>query len=221
MSDDSFVREVDEELRQDRFNALWRQYRVFIIGGAVLIVALTGGWRGYEYWTESRANRSGDQFLQALQLSEAGDTDGAQEILDQLQKDGYGAYPVLARFRAAAVMAKAGNDDAAVSAFDAVANDPSIPKVMQDVASLRAALLLVDGGTFEDVAQRVQPLNNELSPLRHSAREALGLSAWKTGKSAEALALFEQIIADDTAPANLRQRAGLMAELLRGSGDAS
>lgn len=221
MSDDSFIREVDEELRQDQAKALWTRYGAIIIAVAVLVVAATAGWRGYEYWTESRANASGDIFLEALELSEAGDTSGAEAKLQELEKEGYGAYPVLARFRAATVKAEAGDIDAAVSAFDAVSNDPAIPEVLQQIASIRAALLLVDTGTYNDVAQRVQALDSEINPLRHSAREALGLAAWKDGQSVQALDFFDRIVADEGAPANMRQRAGLMAELIRGSGDAS
>ena len=54
-----------------------------------------------------------------------------------------------------------------------------------------------------------------------SARELLALSAWKEGKSADALKLSEQISADDAAPRNVRERANLLSELIRGSGNAS
>jgi len=71
------------------------------------------------------------------------------------------------------------------------------------------------------VSSRVEALAADTNPLRHSAREALGLAAWKEGRSADALTLFEQISADELAPRNLRERATLMSELIRGSGDAS
>ena len=86
---------------------------------------------------------------------------------------------------------------------------------------MRAALLLVDTGSYADVSSRVEALAADGNALRHSAREALGLSAWKEGKAADALKLFEQIVADQAAPQNVRQRATLMSELIRGSGGAS
>ncbi|TIS35085.1 MAG: hypothetical protein E5X01_20010, partial [Mesorhizobium sp.] len=71
------------------------------------------------------------------------------------------------------------------------------------------------------VSSRVEALTADTNPLRSSAREALGLAAWKEGKSADALKLFDQIASDDGAPRNARQRAQLMSELIRGSGNAS
>ena len=50
-------------------------------------------------------------------------------------------------------------------------------------------------------------------------KRGLDLSGIKWAK--DALALFDQIASDDGAPRNVRQRATLMSELIRGSGDAS
>ncbi len=218
MSDDSFIREVDEELRQDRARDLWRRYGIWAIAGAVAIVAGTAGIRGYQYWVESRANASGDAFLQAMTLANDGKSDEALKALAGLEKDGYGAYPVLARMRAATVRAEKGEFDAAVKGFDAVAADTAIADAIRDMARLRAAFLLVDHGVREDVAARIEPLTSDANPLRHSAREALALAGWKAGNASDALKLFEQVSADESAPRNNRRRAEIMAELIRGSG---
>ena len=217
MSDDSFIREVDEELRQDRARDLWRRYGIWAIAGAVAIVAGTAGIRGYQYWVESRANASGDAFLQAMTLANDGKSDEALKALAGLEKDGYGAYPVLARMRAATVRAEKGEFDAAVKGFDAVAADTAIADAIRDMARLRAAFLLVDHGGREDVAARIEPLTSDANPLRHSAREALALAGWKAGNASDALKLFEQVSADESAPRNNRRRAEIMAELIRGS----
>ncbi|MBO6899954.1 MAG: tetratricopeptide repeat protein [Rhizobiaceae bacterium] len=221
MSDDSFIREVNEELRQDQAKALWRRYGPALIGAVVLVVAATAGWVGYDYWTQSRANASGDRFSAALELASDGRLDEAQAAFEALQADGYGAYPVLAKLRTAAVLAERGEADAAVAEFDAVAADGSVPASIRDMARLRAGYVLVDSGSYDDVAARVEVLTADSASLRHAAREALALSAWREGRAADALALFEQITDDESAPRNARQRATVMVELLRGSGAAS
>ena len=221
MSDDSFFREVNEEIRHERAKALWDRYGPAAIVLAVLVVIGTGIFVAWEYWRESSANQSGDQFSQALTLANSGKADEALAAFDALEKDGYGAYPLLARMRAATVQADKGDFKAAVVGFDEVAADTSIPSVIRDIARLRAALLLVDHGSYADVSSRVETLTNDTNPLRHSAREALGLAAWKEGKLTDALKLFEQISSDDGAPRNARQRSNLLAELIRGSGNAS
>ena len=221
MADDNFIREVNEEIRKEQVKAFWDRYGAALIAVAVLVVVGTGAYVGYRYWTETQANRSGDAYSQALALADSGKGEEALAAFTELEKDGYGAYPLLARMRAATVKADNGDIAGAVVDFDAVAVDNAIPAVLRDMARLRAAFLLVDHGSFADVSSRVEALTGDTNPLRHSAREALGLAAWKDGKKADALKLFDQIVADEAAPRGVRERATMMAGLIRGSGAAS
>jgi hypothetical protein len=218
MTDDSFIREVNEEYRKDQAMALWERYGVMIAVLAVLIVLGTAAFVGYRYWASSRANAAGDAFSAALQLAQDGKSDEALAAFAGIEKNGYGDYPVLARMRAATVKANKGDVDGAVKDFDAVAADTSVPDPIRDMARLRAGLLLVDHGSYADVAARVESLTDETNPLRNTAREALALSAWKAGKNDDALKLFDQINADDAASRNARERATMMADLIRGGG---
>lgn len=218
MSDDHFVREVDEEIRSDQFKSIWDRYGLLMIGGAVAVVLATAAWRGYEYWTENQASKSGDAFLAATKLAGSGDNDAALAALAEIEKSGFGSYPVLARMRTATVEAAKGNAAKAIELFDAVANDSGIDDAIRDIARLRAGLLMVDNGKYQDVAARVEVLSSAANPLRHSAREALGLAAWKESKAAEAEAFFKQIADDPDAPRNLAERANLMLDVIKSSG---
>lgn len=221
MADDSFYREVNEEIRQERAKAIWDSFGPFLIAGALLVVLGTAGFVAWDYYAAARAARSGDAFSQALALAQGGKSDEALAAFRTLEQEGSGAYPVLARMRAAAVLAEKKDFSGAVAGFDAVAADGAVPDGIRDAARLRAALLLVDHGAYADVAARAEALSDDANALRHSAREALGLAAWKDNKPADALKLFDQIRADNGAPSALRERAGMMAELIRGSGAAA
>ena len=63
--------EVDEEVRRDQFKKLWDQYSIYIIAGALLIIAGVGGWRGYQYLEAQKAAEAGAAFDKAVELSEA------------------------------------------------------------------------------------------------------------------------------------------------------
>jgi len=221
MSDDSFFREVNQELRQDQAKALWDRYGTYIVAAAIAVVVATSAYVAWDYWTGLRANRSGDAYLAALTLARDGRTEEAKTALARLEDEGYGAYPVLARMRGATLLAEAGDHQGAIAGFDSVSNDRAVPESIRDMARLRAGLLLVDHGTYADVSARVEALTAETNTLRHSAREALALAAWKDGRAADAMALLEQITDDEGAPGNVRQRAELMSELIRGSGVSS
>ena len=40
--------EVDEEVRREQLKKLWERYSIYIIAGAILIVATVGGWFAVE-----------------------------------------------------------------------------------------------------------------------------------------------------------------------------
>ena len=218
MEDDQFIREVNEEIRQDRMEGLWKKYKWVIIGIAVLIVVVTGASRGWQSYSESQSAASGDKFMAAVALSNDGKHDEAIKNLEALSTSGSGQYPALAQLRIASEVAKRGDVDEAVAAFDKIAADSSFNATLQSVAQLRAGLLLVDSGTMEDVTKRLGALAEGGEPFRHSAREGLGLSAWKANQLQEAHKWFQAIMDDAQSTAGTRSRADVMLKLLAGKG---
>lgn len=219
-NDDSFFREVNEELRSDQMRYVWKRYGRIVIGAAVLVVVVTAGWAGFKYWKRHNASQSGDTFIAALTLASEGKNNEALAALGKIEKDGAGAYPVLAKIRSGSVQATKGDTAAAIATFQAVGNDNSAPQAIRDLAKLRAAWLLVDTGTYDQVSAEVQPLTGQGQALTNSAREVLGLAAYKAGNMADAKKWFQQIAEDATAPRNVANRAQIMLDNIAASGKA-
>ena len=216
--DDSFIREVNDELRSDQMRTIWKRFGRVLIGIAVLIVVGTAGKVGYDYWHKMSSSASGDEFLAALNLARENKPDEALAALDDLEKEGYGSYPVLARLRGASITAQKGDTEAAVAAFSEVGKDTSVPAALRDAARLRAAYLLIDTGSYEQVSAEAEALSTPQHALRHSAREVLGLSAFKAGDKAKAKEWFEQITSDSESPRNLANRAQIILDLIASQG---
>lgn len=220
MSDDSFVREVDDELRQDQIKGLWSRYGFVIIAMALLVVVGTASYRGWEYWRAHQAAKTGDAYLAAVELSKSGKQNEAVAAFDALVKSGSGQYPALAQLRMATETLGSGNKPGAMAAFDVIAADTSFDAAFRSVAALRAALIAVDIESYDQVKIRLEPMAGAGAPYRSIAREALGLSAYKTGANDDAAKWFRQIADDANAIGNVRQRASLMLDLLAGRGVA-
>lgn len=217
---DSFIREVNEELRSDQMKSVWKRFGKVIIGLAVLIVVGTAADRFYNHWKSQQASAAGDQFLAALQLAADGKPDEAKAAFEALEKDGHGAYPVLARLRAATLAAEGGDVDGALAGFTAIANDGSVAQPVRDVARLRAAFLLIDTAPYDKVAAEVEGMAVPGNGLRHSAREALGLSAYKNGDFKRSREWFQQVIDDAEAPRNVSSRAQMLLDVMNAAGKA-
>jgi hypothetical protein len=212
MSD--IFKEVDEDIRREQLKKLWDRFGIYVLALAAIIVLGTAGWKGWEYWQEQRAQASGDRFLAAVKLSGDGKHDEAIAALQKLTENGSGAYPVMAGFAIAAEKAKAGDKDAAVAEYDKIIADRGTSSEVKSLAKLRAALLLVDTISLSDMEARVGDLATTGNVWRHTAREVLGLTAWRTGDYAAARKYFEQITSDQGAPQDTQRRAQLMLTLI-------
>lgn len=220
MSD--IFREVDEDIRQEKYRRLWNKYGLYIIGFAVLIVLATIGYRSWLYWQETQSQAAGDMFYDAVQLSEAQNYQEAAEIYRELEGS-IGGYPALAKLRLATDMAKSGQSQEALDAFDALSNDSSLMEAIRSVAAMRAGYIAVDSEDYTAVADRVEKLTGDTGPFRAAARELLALSAWKNGDIESARRWISAVQDDQETPVDVSRRISILSEVIRASdgGDAA
>lgn len=196
--------EVDEEVRRERLKRLWDRYGLYVLILAVLFVAAIAGWRGWEYYQNQRAAAFGSQFEAAAALAEAGKFAEAEKDFAKIAEEGNRGYRVLGRLREAEVTISR-DRAAAVAQFDAVAADASFNQRFRDLAAIRAGLVLVDTASLGDMEKRLETVA-AAGPFRHTARELLALSAFRTGNKA-ALQRWSDLIAGDAeSPAQMRAR---------------
>ena len=219
MSDrgDSFLREVDEAVRQERYKKLWDQYGVYALGLAALIVAGVAAYKGWAYWQERQAQAAGAKFSEALTMLDGADATRAKDVLALLAEEGPPGYRVLARFQLAAAEAKAGDIDKAVADYDALASDSSVDEILRGHATLQAAALRLDKADYAEMERRLKDLAEGNSAWRFSARELLGLSAYRLNDMREAEKQFSALVGDQGTPPNLRERADMMLRLIVGA----
>jgi len=205
--------EVDEELRRDQLKKLWDRYSLLIIAGAVLIIAGVGGWRGYQYFETKKAAEAGAAFNAAADLADQNKHAEAEAAFAKLMATAPSGYRTLARLRLAAEIA-ARDPKAGAKSFDEIAADSSVPAVDRELARLRAAGLVLETASYPDMVQRLEPAAAPTGVYRHSARELLALSAWRTGDASAARKWLDLIATDAETPSSLRQRAETLQALL-------
>ena len=209
--------EVDEDLRRDLYVRLWKAYGKYIIAVIAAIVLGTASGVGYREYTSSRTHAASDRYEDAVALLKAGKEQQALMGFSQLAADTGGIYAVLALVRQAAALGSRGDREAAVALYDRVASgDVSAPEIIRDLAGLRAAMLIIDTASSEEVAARLDPLADDDRPLKYSARELLGILALRAGNSGAAGDIFVKIAEDGAAPAGLRARAAALGASVGG-----
>jgi hypothetical protein len=205
--------EVDEEVRREQLKKLWDRYSIYVIAGALLIVAAVGGWRGYQYLEAKKAAEAGAAFDAAVDLSDQNKHTEAEAAFDKLAATAPEGYRMLARLRAAAEVARR-DPKAGAKMYDDIAGDRSVGTEAQDLARIRAAGLLLDTDGYPNMLQRLEPAAKSGATFRHTAREMLALSAWRANDTTAARQWLDMIANDGETPQAMRSRAEALQALL-------
>ena len=205
--------EVNEDVRREQLKKLWDRYSIFIVAGALLIVAAVGGWRAYEYVQAKKAAEAGAVFDKAVELSEQNKHAEAEAAFNSLAATAPYGYRMLSWLRAAGEVATH-DPQAAAKLYDDIAADRSIGVLEQDLAKVRAAALVLDTSTYPNMLARLEPAAAPGAPFRHTARELLALSAWRANDTTAARKWLDMIANDGDTPPGLRSRAEALQALL-------
>ncbi|HLI22096.1 MAG TPA: tetratricopeptide repeat protein [Stellaceae bacterium] len=210
MSD--IFQEIDEELRRDNLQQLWKKYGNYVIALAVLIVVATAavvGWRTYQ---DKQREAQGVQYAAALDLVHQGKDADAAAAFASLARSSDSGRAVLARFEEAASQVQSGDVPEAIAVYDEIAADGSVDQGFRDAATLLSARYTLDKGDTQAVIAKLQPLASGTGPWHALALELTALAEMKAGDTAKARVDFDALAKDTTAPQGVRQRASAMLE---------
>jgi hypothetical protein len=211
---ESFLREVDENLRRDQARDFAKKYGGWLIAAVVLFLAAVGGWLYWQQYQQKQAEVQSEELTKIYSQIGAGQTKQAQQGLQGLESSGNSVVRTLALLTEAAVALDANDKATAIAKYNAVANDSRAPQPYRDVALIRSVGMQFDQMKPEDVISRLQPLTKPGEPWFGTAGELTAMAYIKQGNRAAAGKLFAAIAADNNAPPTLRSRSAQIAGTL-------
>lgn len=214
--DDSLLREVDEELRRERLEKLWKRYGNMFLALSVGMVLAVAGYKGWQYYQRQQAETAGTAYVGALDLITAGKTEAAEKALRTLAGGSHAGAAGLAKLRLAALLARQGKVKEATTLYEQVAADEALELPYRNAARVRQAWLLVDGADRETLAKLLGGLDVDGSPWRAAAREILALAAMRAGDATAAREHLERLVKDPETPLEARNRAVILLDVLGG-----
>ena len=204
---ETFLREVDENLRRDQMQDFFKRYGALLIIAVILFLAASGG---FIWWKQHEVKRSGAEVEKLAAIYKdvgSGKMDQAPQQLDELAKSGSKAVRASALFARGALALQQNDAKLAASTYKSIADDSGLPKPYRDAALVRQTALEFDQLQPGDVIARLQPLAKPGEPWFGSAGEMTALALVKQGKRQEAGQLYAAIAKDQGVPQTIRARA--------------
>ncbi len=216
MSDtDSFIDEVNDEVRRDRFYFMLKRYGWIAILAVVLLVG-GAAWNEYQKaQARAKAEALGDAMFAALSIEDAQARAAALAAIEPNSAQS-GA---LIGFLTAAQQADAGDKAAAIDTLNAVAVNNDVPAIYREIAQFKAVTLQ---GTDTPASERRLALEALAQPgnsLRLLASEQLALIEIEENKPQAAIDRYQDILLDAEVTTDLQQRALQVIVALGGEPD--
>ena len=123
MSD--ILRQVDEELRQDRLLNLWRRYRVYLIGGLILLI---GSVLGYQINRSVNQSFYEDEVEKYISSSDLVDFDQTIENLSKIESSNQLLISDIAQIKIAAILMENGKIQESKAKLLELINDDNTPR---------------------------------------------------------------------------------------------
>lgn len=216
MSDsDSFIDEVNEEVRRDRFYFMLKRYGWL---AAFFVVLIVGGAAFNEYrkaQVSAEAEALGDAVLEAMAQDTAADR---QIELSEIRGGSPGARAVVDLLIAAEAQA-AGATEQAIATLENIAVNGDVPEIYRQVAVFKSLALQADTMDAATRRQQFEALAQPGQAMSLLAQEQLALMDISEGNTDAALDRLQAVIADANVTSDLQQRALQVIVALGGTPD--
>jgi len=209
-------REVEEDVRRERMERLWKAYGNYAIAALVLVFAGIGGWQLWDRHEQQERAKVAASFIAAQRIT---NPQAAASAFVDIARTAPKGYARVAQLAEAGAMFASGQQGSAIALYKQIAAEDSGAIGM--VARLRAAWALADTANRADLAELLKPLDQPGNAWRENAEEVLGYADYRAMDMKSALARYSSLAADPQAPDALRRRAEAMSAFLKNGGAIS
>ena len=212
--EDAFIREIDEELKNEKLKRIWDKYGLLIIILVTLAVFAAVSFETFKAWQDRRNQEMSNTFAYALNLQNQGRFAEADEVLASLVNADRGIYSDIAAMQKVNLLLEQNQTDKAVSALQEICNNDDFNPQIKDVALIKLASFKLDNAPAQEIKDMLAPLLNQAGLWNITAKELLAMLAVREKDFAQAINLYQEISTDPKASDTMKARAVDMINVL-------
>ncbi len=212
--EDAFIREIDEELKNEKIKKLWDKYGLFIILFVVVAVFSAVSFETFQAWKDKRNQEMSDSFAYALNLQNQGRFAESQEVLTSIKNSNRGIYTNIAQMQIVNLLIEQKQFDKAISELEQIVADEAFNPQMRDVARLKLASYKLNTASAEEINALLAPLTDKQNVWNNTAKELLAMRALRDNDPAQALNIYKDISGNSKTTDTLQSRVQDMINVL-------
>ena len=211
---DALLREVVEDVQNERLQQLWNKYGLFIILGVALILTATISFESFRNWQTKKYQEFSNTYSIALSLQGQGRFDESLDIYKTLAEKSSAMYSDLSKMQIANIYIEQGRGNDAADVLHHMVESGKTQPQLKVIAALKLASYKLDHkAPAQEIKDLLLPLIENGDEI-DAARELLAMLNIREKNMASAKEEYAKIVSSDTASDELKARAHDMINIL-------
>jgi hypothetical protein len=210
---DEFIREVDEDVKEEKRLKLWKKFFPYVVSISLGIVLFVSGFVFWENYSNNQRQKLGDDFTAAVILAGEDDLDASLLALDRIVDKGSDGYVTMAKMKKASILIEQSRIDEGLEIYKDLEKN-AVDQSFRDIATILYVLNSLNNESKDNLLKKITPLENS-EIWKSSALELKGYIYLRNNEIDKAIETFEIISKLPSKPGDLSQRAKNLINLLK------
>ena len=202
MSD--ILRQVDEELRQDRLLNLWRRYRIYLIVGLILLISSVLGYQINKSVNHSFYEGEVEKYISTSDLI---DLNKAIENLDKIDNLNPSLISGIAKIKIATLLMENGKIQESKAKLLEIINEDKAHVILTDLAIYFYLMSSLNDMSMDEMNTYLTTNKLENSSFKYLFKEIIAIKNLLVGNIKISKEKFDELINDVNAPRDIVIRA--------------
>ena len=204
----NIFREVDEDIRKERYINLFRKYGVYVIA---IIVIIVGTLAGIQFYSGYQVNKNEMLFAEYINIIENNSDDTLEKLSDSGNTSNLFLNGMYLLKRSDLLVASGQIDQATLLLSKAIDNN-TLNKIHNDVAIYKLLMINIETLSIEEIKTYQNKLISEVDAF-YLTEELIAIKFLIEGQKEDAIKKFSELSTNNSVPIEIKNRSAVFIKI--------
>jgi hypothetical protein len=204
----NIFREVDEDIRKERYINLFRKYGVYVIA---IIVIIVGTLAGIQFYSGYQVNKNEMLFAEYINIIENNSDDTIEKLSDSGNTSNLFLNGMYLLKRSDLLVASGQIDQATLLLSEVIENN-ALNKIHNDVAIYKLLMINIEILSIEEIKSYQNKLISEVDAF-YLTEELIAIKFLIEGQRENAIKKFSELSTNNSVPIEIKNRSAVFIKI--------
>ena len=204
----NIFREVDEDIRKERYINLFRKYGVYAIA---IIVIIVGTLAGIQFYSGYQVNKNEMLFAEYINIIENNSDDTLEKLSDSGNTSNLFLNGMYLLKKSDLLVASGQIDQATLLLSEAIENN-ALNKIHNDVAIYKLLMINIETLSIEEIKSYQNKLISEVDAF-YLTEELIAIKFLIEGQKEDAIKKFSELSTNNSVPIEIKNRSAVFIKI--------